>query len=316
MSGSAWQRFRRSEAASGYLLISPPAIYAILLLAAPMATVLIFSLLTSTGGSVSTPFTLANYAKVLHLPQIDLEKIGSWGDFWSFGWIKVTLYQAVMFRSLWVAMIVTLATVLLAYPIAYFVSFHVSPSRKSLWLFLITIPFWTSYVIRVSLWRVILGYNGIVDSTLTGIGLTSEPVNILSNGVASIVITLAHAYAPFAILPIFVSLEKVDRSLLEAGLDLGESRFVTFLRVTLPLTLTGVIAAVLIVFIPTVGDYVTPELIGGGKVPMIANVIESQMLKQRDQATGSAIAVTAMLIVAAISIIFVLINKRFMGEQK
>ncbi len=294
MSGSAWQRFRRSEAGSGYLMVSPPALYAILLLATPMATVLAFSFLTSTGGSVSTPFTLANYAEV-------------WGG---------RIYQAIMMRSLWVSMTVTLVTVLLAYPIAYFVSFHVAPSRKSLWLFLITIPFWTSYVIRVSLWRVILGYDGIVDSALIGTGIMAEPLNILSNGVASIVITLAHAYAPFAILPIFVSLEKVDRSLLEAGQDLGESRFVTFLRVTLPLTMPGVIAAVLIVFIPTVGDYVTPELIGGGKVPMIANMIESQMLKQRDQAVGSAIAITAMFIVAAVSIVFVLLNRRFLGERK
>ncbi len=294
MSGSAWQRLRRSEAGSGYLMVSPPALYAILLLATPMATVLAFSFLTSTGGSVSTPFTLANYAEV-------------WGG---------RIYQAIMMRSLWVSMTVTLVTVLLAYPIAYFVSFHVAPSRKSLWLFLITIPFWTSYVIRVSLWRVILGYDGIVDSALIGTGIMAEPLNILSNGVASIVITLAHAYAPFAILPIFVSLEKVDRSLLEAGQDLGESRFVTFLRVTLPLTMPGVIAAVLIVFIPTVGDYVTPELIGGGKVPMIANMIESQMLKQRDQAVGSAIAITAMVIVAAVSIVFVLLNRRFLGERK
>jgi spermidine/putrescine transport system permease protein len=275
-------------------MVSPPALYAILLLAAPMATVLAFSFLTADGGSVSTPFTLSNYAEV-------------WGG---------RIYQAIMLRSLWVSMTVTLVTVLLAYPIAYFVSFHVTPSRKALWLFLITIPFWTSYVIRVSLWRVILGYEGIVDSTVMGLGLSSEPINILSNGVASIVITLAHAYAPFAILPIFVSLEKVDRSLLEAGQDLGESRFATFLRVTLPLTMPGVIAAVLIVFIPTVGDYITPELIGGGKVPMIANMIESQMLKQRDQAVGSAIAMTAMLIVALVSIVFVMLNKRYLGGQK
>jgi spermidine/putrescine transport system permease protein len=294
MSGGAWDRFRRSEAASGYLLVSPPAIYVILLLAAPMATVLVFSFLTSNGGSVSTPFTLQNYAEV-----------------WS-----GRIYQAIMMRSLWVSMSVTLVTVLLAYPIAYFISFNVSPSKKAIWLFLITIPFWTSYVIRVSLWRVILGYDGIVDSTLMGMGLASEPVNILSNGVLSIVITLAHAYAPFAILPIFVSLEKVDRSLLEAGQDLGESRFVTFLRVTLPLSMPGVIAAVLIVFIPTVGDYITPELIGGGKVPMIANVIESQMLKQRDQAMGSALATTVMLIVAAVSLAFVLLNRRFLGARK
>ena len=102
----------------------------------------------------------------------------------------------------------------------------------------------------------------------------------------SIIIVLAHAYAPFAVLPIFVSLEKVDRSLLEAGQDLGESRWVTFLRVTLPLSMPGVIAAVLIVFIPTVGDYVTPELVGDGKEPMIANLIETQLLKLRNFAQG------------------------------
>jgi spermidine/putrescine transport system permease protein len=283
-----------AEARAGWSLIAPPAIYAMLLLAAPLATVLIYSVLTGGNGAVGLPATLDNYAEILTKPQ----------------------YRAVMMRSLMVSILVTATTVLLAYPIAYFVSFHAAPSKKSLWLFLITIPFWTSYIIRVSLWRTILGYNGIIDSTLIGMGITNEPVNILSNGIASIIITLAHAYAPFAVLPIFVSLEKVDRSLLEAGQDLGESRWTTFLRVTLPLSMPGVIAAVLIVFIPTVGDYVTPELIGGGKVPMIANMIESQMLKQRDQAMGSAIAVTVMSIVAVVSIAFVLLNRRFIGGGK
>ena len=130
------------------------------------------------------------------------------------------------------------------------------------------------------------------------------------------VMTLAHAYAAFAILPIFVSLEKIDRSFLEAGQDLGESKLMTFFRVTLPLSMPGVIAAVLIVFIPTIGDYVTPELIGGGKLPMIANRIEAVMLKQNDKALGSAIAMTAMLIVAIVSVLFLLLNKRFLKGQK
>lgn len=285
---------KSSEAKTGYTLVAPPALYAVLLLAAPLATVLLYSVLTGEKGAVGLPFTMDNFTAV---------------------WTG-NVYQAIMVRSLYVSMLVTLATVVLAYPIAYYVSFHVKPNRKALWLFLITIPFWTSYIIRVSLWRTILGYNGIVDSTLIGLGITSEPVNILSNGIASIIITLAHAYAPFAVLPIFVALEKVDRSLLEAGQDLGESRWTTFLRVTLPLSMPGVIAAVLIVFIPTVGDYVTPELIGGGKVPMIANMIEIEMLKKRDQAMGSTIAVTAMTIVALISIAFVLLNRRFIGGGK
>src|SRR5690606_7307857 len=130
-----------------------------------------------------------------------------------------------------------------------------------------------------ALWRTILGYDGIVDSSLMGLGVLDTQLNVLQYGVTSIIITLAHAYAPFAVLPIFVSLEKVDRSLLEAGQDLGESKWRTFLRVTLPLSMPGVIAAVLIVFIPTAGDYVTPELIGAGKVPMVSNFVETQLLK-------------------------------------
>jgi spermidine/putrescine transport system permease protein len=280
----------QTEGFKGLRLISPTFIYAILLLAAPIATVVVYSFMTDGQISVERPFTWANYVTVWTGP----------------------VYQAIMLRSLIVSFAVTLATVLLAYPIAYYVSFHVSPSRKSLWLFLITIPFWTSYIIRVFLWKVILGYNGVINSGLMSLGIISEPLTIINYNTGAMVMTLAHAYAPFAILPIFVALEKIDRSLLEAGQDLGESRFVTFLRVTLPLSMSGVIAAVLIVFIPTIGDYVTPDLIGGGKLPMIANMIEVQMLKQNNKALGSAIAISAMLIVALVSVVFVLWNRRFL----
>ena len=284
----------KSEAKAGLTLISPTAIYAILLLAAPLATVLIYSVLTGGRGQVALPVTFGNYRELWEKP----------------------IYGFILWRSLYVSLLVTFATVVLAYPVAYFVSFHVKPPRKSLWLFLITIPFWTSYIIRVSLWFVILGYGGVIDQTVMALGLADEPLNIASYGVPAIIIVLAHAYAPFAVLPIFVSLEKVDRSLLEAGQDLGESRWVTFLRVTLPLSMPGVIAAVLIVFIPTVGDYVTPELVGDGKVPMIANLIETQLLKLNNFPQGSALAVASMLMVAVVSIAFVLLNKRFIGGQK
>jgi spermidine/putrescine transport system permease protein len=282
----------KSEARSGLKLISPTAIYVILLLAVPLATVIIYSVLTGGRGTIALPFTFENYAQLAAKP----------------------VYGYIMLKSLLVALTVTFITVMLAYPVAYFVSFHVKPERKSLWLFLITIPFWTSYIIRVSLWFVILGYGGIVDSALASIGM--QPLNIASYSILSIIIVLAHAYAPFAVLPIFVSLEKVDRSLLEAGQDLGESRWSTFLRVTLPLTMPGVIAAVLIVFIPTVGDYVTPELVGDGKEPMIANLIETQLLKLNNYAQGSAFAVASMLMVAIVSLVFVLMNRRFIGGQK
>ena len=288
------RRFWGTEAASGLTLISPTAIYVILLLAVPLGTIIITSFMTDGYLTVVPDFNIRNY-------------IETWTN---------RVYRIIMFRSLWVSMSVTAVTVLLAYPVAYFVSFNVDPSRKSIWLFLITIPFWTSYLIRVFLWKVILGYNGVINSGLLSLHIIDEPLTAISYNVGAFVVTLAHAYAPFAILPIFVALEKIDRSLLEAGQDLGESRFVTFLRVTLPLSMPGVIAAVLIVFIPTIGDYVTPSLIGGGKIPMIANMIEVLMLVRDDKPLGSAIAVSAMAIVTLVSLIFLYLNRKYLRGPK
>ena len=283
-------RLGRSEAASGLAMISPTAIYAILLLGAPLALIFLYSFMTDGYLEIIRSFTFANY-------------IEAWTN---------ELYRVVMLRSLFVSMTVTAVTVLLAFPVAYFVSFHVDPSRKSLWLFLITIPFWTSYLIRVFLWKVILGYNGVVNSGLLGLGIISEPLQWINYNVGAVVVTLAHAYAPFAILPIFVALEKIDRSLLEAGQDLGESRFMTFLRVTLPLAMPGVIASVLIVFIPTIGDFVTPQLVGGPEGRMVANLIQLQYLKLDNYPLGSAIAVSAMVIVTIVSLVFLYLNRRYL----
>ena len=293
-SGGILHRLRRSEASSGLAMISPTALYAIVMLAAPLGTIILYSFLTDGYLEIVRTFTMSNY-------------IEAWTN---------ELYRTVMLRSLAVSLTVTLVTVLLAFPVAYFVSFHVEPSRKSLWLFLITIPFWTSYLIRVFLWKVILGYNGVVNSGLMGIGLIDEPLQWINYNVGAVVITLAHAYAPFAILPIFVALEKIDRSLLEAGQDLGESRWRTFTRVTLPLAMPGVIASVLIVFIPTIGDYVTPQLVGGPEGRMVANLIQLQYLKLDNYPLGSAIAVSAMVIVTIVSLIFLFFNRRYLKGPK
>jgi len=292
--GTRWGRFRNSEAASGLLLLSPTAIYAILMLAAPLATITLYSVFKDGYLTIIREFTFDNYIEA---------------------WTNVQI-RSVMIRSLGVSLSVTAATVLLAFPVAYFVSFHVPPARKSMWLFLITIPFWTSYLIRVFLWKVILGYNGVINSALLGLGIIDEPLTFILYNVNAVVITLAHAYAPFAILPIFVSLEKIDRSLLEAGLDLGESKFRTFLRVTLPLTMPGVVASVLIVFIPTVGDYVTPHLVGGPEGRMVANLIQLQYLKLDNYPLGSALAVSAMGVVTVVSLLFLYLNRRYLrGPQ-
>ena len=289
-----WGRFLRSEAASGLMLISPTALYALLLLAVPLGAILLYSVLTDGYLEIIWTPTLANYREAF----------------------QDELYRQVMFRSLFVSATVTLVTVLLAYPVAYYVSFFVAPQRKSLWLFLITIPFWTSYLIRVFLWKVILGFNGVVNSSLLTLGIIDEPLTFILYNVNAVVITLAHAYAPFAILPIFVALEKIDRSLLEASQDLGESKLLSFWRVTLPLSMPGVVAAVLIVFIPTIGDYVTPQLVGGPEGRMIANVIQLQYLRLDNYPLGSALAASAMLIVTAVSLVFLFLNRRFLRVRQ
>ena len=279
-----------AEARGGLLMISPPFIYALALLAVPLGAIVLFSFWTQDFMDVDTTFTLNNYREIAEKP----------------------IYGALLKRSLFVSGCVTVITVLLAFPVAYFVSFHVRPERKSLWLFLITIPFWTSYLIRVFLWKVILGYNGVINTGLLNIGLIDTPLTFILYNVNAVIITLAHAFAPFAILPIFVALEKIDRSLLEASQDLGESRVMTFIRVTLPLAMPGVVAAVLIVFIPTIGDYVTPELMGGAGGKLIANMIQTQFLALNNAPLGAALAIVAMLCVSAISLGFVLLNRRWL----
>ena len=279
-----------SESAQGLRIVAPPFIYALLMLAVPLLTIVAFSFFKDGYQTIVREFTFENYRAV-------------WAD---------PIFRTLMLRSLLVAGMVTVVTVALAFPVAYFLSFVVRPDHKSLWLFLITIPFWTSYLIRVFLWKVILGHNGVINSGLKSLGLIDQPLTFLLYNTGSIITTLAHAYAPFAILPIYVALEKIDRSLLEAGRDLGESRLMTFWRVTLPLAMPGVLAAVLIVFIPTIGDYVTPTIIGGGKIPMVANLIQAQMLDIDNKPLGSAIAVTAMLIVTVLALVFLFLNRRFL----
>lgn len=279
------------ESRQGLTLISPTLLYALIMLAAPLLMVVTFSFWTQNYLDIDTTLTTANYREA---------------------WTK-PIYQVLMARSLAISLIVTVVTVLLAFPVAYYLSFHVK-RRKALWLFLITVPFWTSYLLRVFLWKVILGYNGVLNSALLYVGLIDEPLTIILYNANAVVLTLAHAWAPFAILPIFVALEKIDRSLLEAAEDLGDGPVRRFFRVTLPLAMPGVVAATLIVLIPTVGDFITPKLVGGTEGLMIANMIQVQFGKANNAPLGAALAVSSMVAVAAISVAIYLVGKRFGGR--
>ncbi len=279
------------EHRQGLKLISPTLLYALVMLAAPLLMVLTFSFWTQNYLDIDRTLTLNNYKEAWSQP----------------------IYQVLLYRSIRISLIVTAVTVLLAFPIAYFLSFHVK-RRKALWLFLITVPFWTSYLLRVFLWKVILGYNGVLNSTLMNLGLIDEPLTFILYNANAVVLTLAHAWAPFAILPIFVALEKIDRSLLEAAEDLGDGPLRRFFRVTLPLAMPGVVAATLIVLIPTVGDFITPRLVGGTDGLMISNMIQIQFGKANNAPLGAALAVTSMVVVAFISVLIFLAGRRFGGK--
>ncbi len=281
-----------SDYRRGLRLIGLPFGYSLLLLAAPLLLIFLLGFWTQDYLVLDRSFKLDNYIEAWSHP----------------------LYRVLMLRSLGISAVVTLATVLLAYPMAYFISFY-GGNHKALWLFLVTIPFWTSYLLRVFLWKVILGYNGVLNSTLEWLGLIEEPLTFILYNVNAVVITLTHAWAPFAILPIFVALEKIDRSLLESAMDLGDSPLRRFLHVTLPLSMPGVVAAALIIFIPTIGDYVTPRLVGGKDGLMIANMIQVQFSKANNAPLGAALAVSAMGIVSMVALLFVALNRRWLRKQ-
>ncbi|MAD95413.1 MAG: spermidine/putrescine ABC transporter [Rhodobacteraceae bacterium] len=290
---SGFAKWRQSDTAQGLTLVSPTFIYAILLLAAPIALVVALSFWTQDYLTLIRTPTLENYRE-------------AWGEL---------IYQTLMLRSLKLSIFVTFFTIILAFPVAYYVSFYVNPKRKPFWIFMITIPFWTSYLMRIFLWKVILGYNGVINGSLMGLGIIESPIREIAYSQNAVIITLAHAWVPFAILTIFVALEKIDRSLLEAAKDLGDGPFRRFIRITLPLAMPGVIAATVIVFIPTIGDYVTPRLVGGPNGLMISNMIELQFKKANNAPLGAALALSAMFLVTLISLVFVWLNRKYLTGQ-
>ena len=280
----SWRRraralFLRSEALRGYMLLSPTLLVMAFAMGIPFAIMVIMSFWTQVGFDIDTTLTLANYGEA----------------------VDGRVYKALLLRSVAISGTCTIVTVLLAYPMAYYVAFHVH-RHKLFWIILMTLPFWTSYLLRVFAWKVILGFNGVINSGLKALGLIDQPLEFLLYSPTAVVITLAHAWAAFAILPIYVSLEKIDRSLLEAAADLGEGPVGRFLRVTLPLSLPGVVAAMLMIFIPTVGDYVTPTLVGGPNGIMLSNIIYAQFGKVNNWPMGAALAIAMLIAVAMIAL--------------
>ena len=185
-------------------------------------------------------------------------------------------------------------SIAIGYPVAYWISRH-GGTHKALLLILVMLPFWTSYLIRTYAWMIILRDNGVVNSLLQAVGITSEPI-ILLNTDLSVVLGMTYGFLPFAILPLYVSIDRLDDALIAAARDLYASGRSAFLHVTLPLTMPGIIAAGMLTFIPAIGDYVTPDLLGGAQTTTIAKIVQVQFLSARDWPSGAALGFLLMLV--------------------
>ena len=276
----------RNEALRGYLLLSPALLVLGLAILAPLALLIAMSSWSMSGFDLVTTPGLSNYAAIASDP----------------------IYASLLGRSLKVAAIATSITVILSYPVAYYVAFHVH-RHKMLWIILLTLPFWTSYLMRIFAWRVVLGYEGVINSALLSLGMIEAPLQIFLYSQTAVTIALAHAWAAFAILPIYVSLEKIDKSYHEAAADLGDSPARRFWRVTLPLSLPGVMAAFFLMFIPTVGDYVTAAMLGGPDGMMVGNLIQAQFGPINDWPKGAALALVMTVAVAVAGMVFLLLTR-------
>jgi spermidine/putrescine transport system permease protein len=240
-----------------------------------LALLLVLSFRNNDGQILAWSFTSDNYTSLVQDP----------------------LFARILLRSLIIAGLASFATVVLAYPVAYYITFRAG-DRRALWLILVTLPFWTSYLLRVFAWKTILGYNGILNSAFVALHVPGAPFETLLYNPGAVVVTLAHAYAAFAILPIFVSLSAIDTRLSEAGLDLGARPWTVFRRIIFPLSYPGVATSFILVFVPTLGDYATPLLVGGNSSLMVGNLIEDQFSSLDDWPGGAAMAVAVMAILA------------------
>lgn len=255
-------------------LILPSMLLFGLLFVAPVVLMVVLTLREGAFGAGAETFTLRHYRE----------------------FFTNVAYLRLLGRSFWLALWVALLTVALAYPLAYYLSFQAG-QRKLTLLAIIIAPAWISFLLRVLSWKVLLGGSGALASLLTWLGLLRESTPVLLYSPAAVVVTLVYVWAPFVALPIFAALERIDHQLHEAAADLGANGWQTFWRVTFPLSLPGVVAGFLFVFIPTVGEYVTPTLVGGVDGVMIGNIIQDQFVRALNWPFGALMSVVLLLVV-------------------
>ena len=252
---------------NGKLMVAPTVLWLSFFFVVPLLIVVAVSFASRTPyGQVIFDWTLGNYARFTE-----------------------TLYLSIFLDTLIVALITTVLTILLGYPLAYFIA-QLPQKWQQPGLILVMIPFWINFLIRSYAWVIILRTQGVLNTILLKFGLIEQPLQMLYNEVA-VMLGMVYALLPFMVLPIYVSIEQLDHRLLEAASDLGASPFTAFRKITLPLTMPGIAAGTILVFISSLGMFVVPDVMGGAKSALIGNLIQNQFLSARDWPFGGALSI-------------------------
>lgn len=253
-------------------ILTPVTVWLVFFALIPLGVMAFYSFQGSTTGSVDGVFTLSNYRLFL----------------------SNSSFQSVLWRSVFIALATAVFSVGMAYPLAYFLAFHAGKSGMIL-LTLLIAPAWTSELLRIMAWKLILGSNGGLNYLLTVLGWIPQDSTFLHFGPTTVIITLVYTWIPFAAMPIYASLTRIDRSLLDASADLGENPLRSFLRVTFPMSLSGVMAAFFYVFVPSLGEWVTPAMVGGTTGIMFGNLIQDQFARALNWPLGAAFSLIMLL---------------------
>lgn len=283
----------RTSARNGWLLSLPALAVLIFAASGPLLIVLVYSFLSpGQHGNVVWSFSTDGWVGIL------------WSkDIFTGEWALADAHLAIFWRSVWLSLLTTGFTFLVGFPTAWFIATRPAKER-ALWLFLITIPFWTNLLIRTYAINEVLRKEGLMNTVLMGLGLIDTPIEVLYTPTA-IFIGMTYVYLPLMVLPLFAAIDRFDMRLLEAAYDLYASRWRVLRRVILPVVKPGIIAGSILVFVPSLGAYVTPRVLGGGKQMMIGNFIELQFLQGKNWPLGAALSMLLLLIVMVALLVYV-----------
>lgn len=282
-------------------LLTPVTVFLGIFFLIPLATIAVYSFLTpGLYGGVEWAFYHWNYGRIF-----------GWAD--GLNEVFEPVYLQILLRSLGLAVATVAICLLLCYPVAFWVA-GLQPRWRMFFLFLITLPFFASLIVRLYAWLLILKPSGLLNSVLIGIGIIHDPLDILYTPTA-VILGMVYIFVPFMFLPLFASIDTLDRSLIEASADLGARPWQTFFRVVLPATVPGIVAGSVIVFIPAVGNFIVPDILGGAKGLMTGNLIEQQFLSSRNWPFGSALAMVIMALVLIVLTVFANRARKAGGAQ-